>query len=49
MDFKETEEQVMFRQTARKFSQDEIKPISSGKVINLTYIGVTRVDVRGEA
>ncbi len=28
MDFKETEEQAMFRQTARKFAQNEIKPIS---------------------
>ncbi len=28
MDFRETEEQVMFRQTARKFAQNEIKPAS---------------------
>ena len=28
MDFRETEEQVMFRKTARKFAQNEVKPIS---------------------
>ena len=28
MDFRETEEQTMFRQTARKFAQTEVKPIS---------------------